>query len=111
MPEKTDKMKWFLVIATTLGVFGIIGLLFFQPVPDAVENVLFAVVGTILGKWGTMVDFNFGSSSGSARKSDMLNELAGTGDGTSKVTTNATIETKKVTTITPDTPVDPLKKP
>lgn len=99
----------FLVVATTAIVIGLLLLLFFVEVPDAVANILSGIIGIILAKWQTIVDYYFGSSSGSKAKSDVINELTGTGDGSSKVTTNATITTEKVTTVTP-TPVDPTKE-
>jgi hypothetical protein len=99
----------FLVVSTTFLVFAVLILLFFKTIPNAVENVLFTLIGGIIAKWGTIVDYNFGSSAGSKAKTDILNELAGTGDG-STVTTKAKITTEKVTTV--DTPpVDTPKEP
>lgn len=95
-------MSTFLVISVTLLVFCIVGLLFFKTIPNAIENVLFTVIGAILAKWQTIVDYHFGSSSGSQRKTDMLNDLTDTTDGT--VETHSRVTTQKVTTVSTLTP-------
>ena len=102
----------FLVVSVTVLVFSTLLLLFFKQVPNAVENVLFTLIGGILAKWGTMIDYHFGSSSGSHRKTDMIQELTGAGDGNGgTVKTNATITTEKVTTVTSEPKQESSKEP
>lgn len=87
-------------------------LLFFVPVPDAIDNLLSGLIGVILAKWQTIVDYHFGSSSGSQRKSDIINEMTGTAagsDGKSKTSTQATTHTEKTTTVTSETPPEEEK--
>lgn len=84
----------FLVISTTLGFFALLALLFVKELPEGTKDILQVMLGGVLGQWATIISYFFGSSSGSARKTDMLNTLTGTGDGTGIVTNNATIRTE-----------------
>lgn len=100
----------FLVVTTTLGFFTILGLLFFKEIPEATKDILQVMLGGVAGQWTAIIQYHFGSSSGSHRKTDMLNELTGTGDGNATVKTNATITTEKVTTVSPATPAEIKEK-
>lgn len=88
--------KSFLVVTTTFGFFALIVLLFFHDIPEGTKSILQVLLGGVAGQWASMVQFDFGSSSGSASKdkdrSDLIGKLTGTGDGAT--TTKATIETK-----------------
>jgi len=85
----------FLVVSTTLLVYIIVWLLFFRDVSEAKAAVLFTILGQIIGKWASTVDYHFGSSSGSAAKDaakdTLLGKMTGTGDGTGTTTTKAKI--------------------
>lgn len=105
-PSTFDAPK-FLIIATTLATFSFIVMIFYVNVPDAIANVLFTMIGIIIGKYGTIVEYFFGSSSGSKAKSDTINEMSGTGggDGTGTSSTKEVKEVKetkevKTTTVT-----------
>ena len=96
----------FLVVATTSIVIGLILLMFFVPVPDSIQNLLSGLIGVIVAKWQTVVDYHFGSSSGSKAKSDLLSEIAGTGDGT--ITSKTTTKIDRTTTAVVDPPPDKI---
>ena len=83
-----DPFKAFLVATTTLGFFGILTLLFFRIIPMESRDLFIALAGVVGSKWGSIIDYHFGSSSGSARKTDMLNHLNGTDDGTANPPTS-----------------------
>jgi hypothetical protein len=84
-----------------MGFFTLLGLLFFMAIPEATKDILQVMLGAVATQWTAIIQYHFGSSSGSHRKTDMLNELTGAGDGNTKVTTNATITTEKVTKVEP----------
>jgi drug/metabolite transporter (DMT)-like permease len=89
----------FLVFSTTIGFFALLALLFVRDLPDGTKDILQVMLGGVLGQWTTIISYFFGSSSGSAKKTDMM---LGTGDG--KTTTQATIKTESTTTTVPEPP-------
>lgn len=98
-PDTNFNAPKFLIITTTIAAFGFLVMIFLLPVPNAVENVLYTLIGGVVAKWQSLVDYFFGSSSGSKAKSDTINEMAGTGDGTGTVTTKAKTTTEKTVTV------------
>lgn len=92
-------MSTFLVMSTTTIVWSLLLLLFFKDVPTAIRDVLFTVTGGVLAKWGTIVDFHFGSSA--HRKIEHESDIGPT-DGT--VVTDSTVKTQKTTTVTSSNP-------
>ena len=100
MSEPRPSLTAFLAIVITLGFFGIVGILLFHEVPQGSKDILGPLIGVIGAAVGTIVGYHWGSSSGSAAKSDTLSRLTGTADGAA--TTNATIKTESVTTVTAD---------
>ena len=59
-------------IAVMLIAVGIIGLLFFVPLPDGNREVALVVLGVAIGWASSVVTFHYGSSEGSKEKSQML---------------------------------------
>jgi hypothetical protein len=100
----------FLVATTTLGFFALLALLFFHNIPEGTKDILQVMLGGVLGQWTTIISYYFGSSSGSARKTDMINDMTGTGNG-GTVTTKTTANIAKVTTVTPEPPPVPPVNP
>lgn len=100
-PSVFDAPK-FLIISTTFATFTFLTMIFYVNVPDAISNVLFTMIGIVLGKWATILEYFFGSSSGSKAKSDVINEMSGsgTGDGTGKTKSKTEI-TKTITSEDP----------
>ena len=103
-------MAGFLVVVTTLGFLGLIVTLIFVPIPDTRMSQVIGLVTTVATAWIAIITYYFGSSAGSARKTDMLNDLTGTGDG-GTVTTTTTAKIDKTTTVTPEVPPTPPPVP
>src|SRR5688572_3659031 len=83
----------FLVVSTTAGFFALVTLLFFRDIPEGTQDILYVLLGGVAGQWASIIQYHFGSSSGSAHKTTILDKISGTGDGGSS-TTNATIKTE-----------------
>ena len=62
----------FLAVVITLGFMLLIAKICFQEVPAGSKEIAFAMTGSISTWVGIMVGYHFGSSSGSARKTDLL---------------------------------------
>lgn len=59
--------------ATLLGSYGIFGLVFYLGLPPELqEKILFILIGGLLSHVGTVVNYCFGSSAGSAKKNELL---------------------------------------
>lgn len=69
----------FLVISTTFGFFGLLALLFFVPFPPESKEILNITLGSVGTAWLGIVNYNFGSSSGSAKKTDAMLKKEGNG--------------------------------
>lgn len=93
----------FLVVSTTFGFFALLVLLFARELPEGTKDILQVMLGGVLGQWTTIISYFFGSSSGSARKSDMLNELAGSGTGDGTIKTNVATKTEITKTVSSET--------
>lgn len=65
----------YLAISTTILVFGIFGILMYKEVPDKSQTAITMAIGIIIGKWGSIIDYFFGSSSGSAAKSKAIETM------------------------------------
>lgn len=92
----------FLVIAIVAGYFASIALITFANVSDGRLAQVIGLVTAIQNAFMLIVGYYFGSSAGSQRKTDMLND-PGTGDGTGTVSTKEKTVTEK--TVTVDTTV------
>lgn len=55
-----------------LGGIVIIALLFFVEVPNGNKDALLPLAGIVIGWGGAVVAYEFGSSSGSARKTEIM---------------------------------------
>ena len=55
-----------------LSFFVVIGLLIFQPIPDQNNEVLYLVIGADIGFAGAVVNYFYGSSKGSADKTEIM---------------------------------------
>jgi hypothetical protein len=76
-----DHTNQILAYAITLGFFGTLGFILKFGLPqqnEAAKNVLLMLVGSLGTAWTTgVVGYYFGSSSGSARKTDLIGRLKG----------------------------------
>lgn len=67
------KMQAALAVLITLGFFGALALVYLIPAPDGVaRDAVLILIGALGARWGTVVDWHFGSSSGSAQKNAAL---------------------------------------
>lgn len=64
-----------LALLVTFGFFGILGAMLKWDVPSDNKPVLFAMVGSLGTAWVAIVGYYFGSSSGSAAKSETIDRL------------------------------------
>ena len=55
--------------------FALVALLLFYPIPKENTETLNLATGALLAAFGAIVQFFFGSSAGSQRKTDMLTKL------------------------------------
>ena len=55
-----------------LGFFTLLGLLIFQEIPATNNELLYLAVGALISGFATVVGYFYGSSAGSAQKTDML---------------------------------------
>lgn len=105
---KEEDNELFGNVLSLILVFGflvIVGIMLFHEIPETSRDMLGPLIGGVIGaSVSTIVQHRWGSSRGSDKKTDIINQLTGTGDGAGKVTTNATITTEKVTTVTPEEP-------
>lgn len=62
----------FLAVVTTIGFFLMLGLMFFHPIPEASRSVIEILFGAVATAFGTIIGYHFGSSSGSAKKTDAM---------------------------------------
>lgn len=69
-------MQRFLAGAVVVGFFGALGVLLFVPtLDDGVRDAVAILVGVLGAKFGTVYDYSFGSSHGSAVKEKFIEDL------------------------------------
>ena len=61
-----------LAYGVTLGFFGLLGLTAFHKMPPENAQVVNIMIGSLGAAWLAVMNYYFGSSSGSARKTDLL---------------------------------------
>jgi len=75
--ETKSNVPGFLAIGVTFGFFGILLFLLLEGVPATGGDALLVMLGALGAAWGSVISFYFGSSSGSAAKTEALSKLAG----------------------------------
>lgn len=70
--DSTPRVLAFLV---TIGFFGLLAWLAVKPVPDMSKDIIIAMVGVLGTAWIGIVNYFFGSSSGSSSKSATIDKL------------------------------------
>lgn len=61
-----------LAYGITAGFFSILGFMLVKQIPDTGHDALLIMLGALGGAWGAVVSYYFGSSAGSAQKTDLL---------------------------------------
>ena len=67
-----DSFMYVLGGLITLAIITVIGLLIFEPIPEQNQRVLDMCLGGLLVQFASVVSYFFGSSKGSADKTEML---------------------------------------
>lgn len=68
----TGKVQVALAVLAIAGFFGLIYLLIYTEPPAGVRDAMLVLVGAVAGGYSTVLNYYFGSSSGSARKDEIL---------------------------------------
>lgn len=76
-----DKSPARLAAGVTFGFFGLLALIIFIDIPTNSATVLNVMTGSLGTAWIGIINYYFGSSSGSAKKTEIMAEMKGTGTG------------------------------
>jgi hypothetical protein len=72
---KTKNLPLYILAAIIIiGFFTVLGLLLFKPIPEANQRVLDMLLGALVTCFIAIVMYWFGSSKGSADKTEMMNQ-------------------------------------
>ncbi len=74
MKDWTFSLPTFLAVMSTLGLFFFVTILIFHSVPEETRTPVFALVAVISNAWSIIIGYHFGSSAGSAKKTELLNK-------------------------------------
>lgn len=67
-----DRIPALLAIAITIGFFGVLGYMLLRPIPPTGHDAMLLMLGSLSTAWAAVVGYYFGSSAGSAAKTDLL---------------------------------------
>ncbi len=70
-----DKTPKIIAFSVTGGFFGVLALLAYVEVPLGTKEVLYVMVGSLGTAWTSIINYYFGSSSGSASKQALLDKM------------------------------------
>ena len=70
-----DKTPKIIAFAVTGGFFGVLLLLAYVEVPNGTKEVLYVMVGSLGTAWTSIINYYFGSSSGSASKQALIDKM------------------------------------
>ena len=70
-----DLFQYILGALIVVGFFGLLFILAFTQIPDKNADLLNLVVGALIGSFATVVGYYFGSSSGSAKKDEIISNM------------------------------------
>lgn len=73
-----DSTPKYLAYLITFGFFATLGYLIVYGKPQAGGDVMLVMVGSLGTAWASIVSFFYGSSAGSAAKTDVINKIAAT---------------------------------
>jgi drug/metabolite transporter (DMT)-like permease len=67
-----DLAMYILGALLTICFFLVLAFLIFKPMPQENKDVLYLAIGALIGFMGTVVTYFYGSSAGSAEKTDIM---------------------------------------
>jgi hypothetical protein len=67
-----DKIPAILAILITVGFFGVLTYMLLKPIPPTGHDAMLLMLGSLSTAWAAVVGYYFGSSAGSAQKTDLL---------------------------------------
>lgn len=70
-----DNTPKVLAYSVTIGFFGLLSLLIFHVLPNECADIVKIMVGSLGTAWSMIVGYYFGSSAGSARKSETIDAM------------------------------------
>jgi hypothetical protein len=70
-----DIFMYVLGAIISLCFFTVLALLIFKPIPDENRDVFYLILGSLIGLESTIVNYFYGSSRGSAEKSEIIKNL------------------------------------
>jgi hypothetical protein len=74
--NKKDIAMYILGGIITVCFFAVLALLVFKPMPQENKDVLYLVIGALIGFEGSVVTYFYGSSAGSSKKDDTISNIA-----------------------------------
>jgi len=69
---KSDINLYVLAWTIVLGFFGLIAIMMFVSIPEASNNIIYMLFGTLAAGFGSVMQYFFGSSKGSSDKTKLL---------------------------------------
>ncbi len=67
-----DRIPAILAILITFGFFGVLTYMLLKPIPPTGHDAMLLMLGSLSTAWAAVVGYYFGSSAGSAQKTDLL---------------------------------------
>lgn len=72
--QTKDILMYSLAGIIVIGFFALLYILLFRSIAETNKEILNIVIGALIGSFTTIIGYFFGSSSGSAEKTKLLNE-------------------------------------
>lgn len=76
MNKTSEILKYTIGALVIIGFFTLLIFLVYKPIPENNSDLLNLVTGALVGSFGTIVAYNFGSSAGSADKAKTIERIA-----------------------------------
>ena len=73
-----DKIPAILAILVTFGFFVVLAIVMFVVLPTEIGQAMYILLGTLAGGWSSVLNYYFGSSSGSNAKNAIIERLKST---------------------------------
>ena len=71
---KLNKIAMYILgVLIVVGFFALLVLLLFKPIPENNSEVLYLAIGSLLSSFSMVVGYFYGSSAGSAQKTELMN--------------------------------------